>query len=71
MNNVHGTIVAKAWKKKNLYIFNINIQKESVNVAKSSNERATLCHQQLGHFNMASLKRLEKMVNGMNLREVS
>jgi len=43
---------------------------ESKNVAKSSNERATLWHQKFGHLNMASLLKLEKMVNGMNLKEV-
>ncbi len=35
-----------------------------------SNEGATLWHQRLGHLNMASLKKLENMVNGMNLKEV-
>ncbi len=39
-------------------------------MAKSSNEGATLWHQRLGHLNMASLKKLESMVNGMNLNEV-
>ncbi len=39
-------------------------------MAKSSNEGATLWHQRLGHLNMASLTKLEKMVNGMNLKEV-
>jgi hypothetical protein len=39
-------------------------------VAKSSNEGATLWHQKLGHLNMASFLKLEKMVNGMNLKEV-
>jgi len=27
-------------------------------------------HQRLGHLDMASLKKLEKMVNGMNLKEM-
>jgi hypothetical protein len=39
-------------------------------VAKFSNEGATFWHQIFGHLNMASLKKLEKMVNGMNLKEV-
>jgi hypothetical protein len=39
-------------------------------VAKSLNEGATLWHQKLGHLNMASLMKLEKMVDGMNLKEV-
>ncbi len=29
-----------------------------------------LWHQKLAHFNMASLTKLEKMVDGMNLKEV-
>ncbi len=39
-------------------------------MAKSSNEGTTLWHQRLGHLNMASLTKLEKMVNGMNLKEM-
>ncbi len=39
-------------------------------MAKSLHERATLWHQRFGHLNMASLLKLEKMVNGMNLKEV-
>ncbi len=62
------------WKKhrgkKNLYLININVQKESANVAKSSNEGFALWHQRFDHFNMAGLKKLEKMVNGMNLKEL-
>jgi len=38
-------------------------------VAKYFNERATLWHQKINHLNMASLMKLEKMVNGMNLKE--
>jgi len=49
---------------------NVNVRKENANVAKSSNERATFWHQILGHLNMASLTRLEKMVNGMNLKKM-
>jgi hypothetical protein len=63
VNNVHGTIVAKACKDKNMYLLNINVQKESANVAKFLNERAMFWHQQFDHFNMASFKKLEKMVN--------
>jgi hypothetical protein len=40
-------------------------------VAKSSNEGATLWHQRLDNLNMARLKKLENMVNGTNLKEVS
>jgi hypothetical protein len=70
VNNAHGTVVAEARREKNLYLLNVNVRKKSANVAKSSNERTTLWHQRLGHLNMASLTKLEKMVNGMNLKEV-
>jgi hypothetical protein len=70
VNNAHGTVVVEARKEKNLYLLNINVRKESANVAKSSNEGVTLWHQRLDHLNMASLMKLEKMVNGMNLKEV-
>jgi len=69
-NNVHGIVVAEARKEKNLYLFNINVRKESTNVAKFSNEGTTLWHQILDHLNMANHLELEKMVNGMNLKEV-
>jgi hypothetical protein len=36
VNNVHVHVVVEAWKEKNLYLFNINVWKENVNVAKSS-----------------------------------
>jgi hypothetical protein len=45
VNNVHGIIMAEACRERNLYLFNINVQKENTNVAKSSNEETTLWHQ--------------------------
>ncbi len=57
-------------KGEELVSSQLQCSKESANVAKSSNEGATLWHQRLGHLNMASLKKLENMVNGMNLKEV-
>ncbi len=42
VNSVHGTVVAQPRREKNLYLLNVNVRKESANVAKSSNERATL-----------------------------
>jgi hypothetical protein len=60
VNNVHGMIVVKLQRERNLYLFNINVPKEYVNVAKSSNERNTLWHQKLNHLNMTNFKKLEK-----------
>ncbi len=52
VNNVRGINVVEARRKKNLYLFNVNLRKESANVAKFSKEGVTLWHQQLGHLNM-------------------
>ncbi len=34
VNNIHGTVVAEVWREKNLYFLNVNVWKESANVAK-------------------------------------
>ncbi len=60
VNNVHGIVVAQARREKNLYLLNINVQKENASVVKSTNEGANLWHQRFGHFNMMSPKKLEK-----------
>jgi hypothetical protein len=39
-------------------------------IANSLEESAMLWHERLGHLNMASLKELDAMVDGMNLKEV-
>jgi hypothetical protein len=39
-------------------------------IANSLDEGAMLWHERLGHLNMARLKDLDAMVNGMNLKEV-
>jgi hypothetical protein len=70
VNNVHGIVVAEACREKKLYLLNNNVRKESANVAKSSNEGAIIWHQSLDHLNMTSLKKLQTMVNGMNLKEM-
>jgi len=43
VNNVDGIVVAEACRE-NLYLLNINVRKESANVAKFSNEGVTLWH---------------------------
>ncbi len=40
-------------------------------MATSSNEIITFWHQKLSHLNMVSLKKLEKMVIDMNLKQIS
>jgi hypothetical protein len=44
VNNAHGTVVAEVRREKNFYLLNVNVRKESANVAKSSNEGATIWH---------------------------
>jgi hypothetical protein len=39
-------------------------------IANSLEDSAMLWHERLGHLNMASLKELDAMVDGMNLKEV-
>jgi len=36
VNNVHGTLMVETRREKNLYLLNINVQKENANVAKFS-----------------------------------
>jgi hypothetical protein len=40
VNNVHGIVVVEARNKKNLYLLNVNVQKENTNVAKFLNKGA-------------------------------
>jgi hypothetical protein len=40
-------------------------------IGNSLDEGAMLWHERFGHLNMASLKQLDAMVDGMNLKEVS
>ncbi len=46
------------------------VMKDTVHIANSLDEGAMLWHEKLGHFNMARLKELDAMVDGMNLKEV-
>jgi hypothetical protein len=41
-----------------------------VHIANSPKKSAILWHERLGHLNMISLKELDAMVDGMNLKEV-
>jgi hypothetical protein len=47
VNNAHGTVVAEARREKNLYLLNVNVRTDNANVAKFSNEGATLWHKDL------------------------
>jgi hypothetical protein len=56
------------------YLYDEGVQefltKPKARVVTFLNEGTTFWHQRFGHLNMASLKKLERMVNGMNLKEV-
>ncbi len=60
--------MVEARRDKNLYLLNVKVRKDTTHVANSLDESAM--HQRLGHLNMASLKELNTMVDGMNLKEV-
>jgi hypothetical protein len=70
VNDDQGVIVAEARRDKNLYLLNVKVCKDTTHIANSSDEGAMFWHERLGHLNMASLKELDAMVDGMNLKEV-
>ncbi len=63
--------MAEARRDKNLYLLNVKVRKDTTHIANSLDEGAKLWHERFGHLNMASLKELDAMVDGMNLKEVS
>jgi len=71
VNTARGVVVAQARRDKNLYLLNVKVRKDTTHIANSLEEGAMLWHERLGHLNMASLKELDAMVDGMNLKEVS
>ncbi len=62
--------MAEAQRDKNMYLLNVNVHKDTTYITNSLEEGAMLWHERLGHLNMASLKELDAMVDGMNLKEV-
>ncbi len=70
VNDAREVVVAQARRDKNLYLLNVKVRKDMAHIANSSEESAMLWHERLGHLNMASLKELDAMVDGMNLKEI-
>jgi hypothetical protein len=70
VNNAQGVVVVEARRDKNLYLLNVKVRKATSHIANSLDEGAMFWHERLGHFNMARLKELDAMVDGMNLKEV-
>ncbi len=70
VNDAQGVLMVEARRDKNLYLLNVNVHKDMAHIVNSLEEGATLWHERLGHLNMASLKELDTMVDGMNLKEV-
>ncbi len=70
VNDAQGVVVAEARKDKNLYLFNVKVCKDTAHITNFLDEGAMFWHERLGHLNMARLKDLDAMVNGMNLKEV-
>jgi hypothetical protein len=48
----------------------VKVRKDTTHIANFLEEGVMLWHERLGHFNMASFKELDAMVDGMNLKEV-
>ncbi len=63
--------MAEARRDKDSYLLNVKVHKNMAHIANSSCEGAMLWHERFGHLNMTSLKELDAMVDGMNLKEVS
>jgi hypothetical protein len=70
VHNARGVVVVQARRDKNLYLLNVNVRKDTTHIINSLKEGAMLWHERLGHLNMASLKELDAMVDGMNLKKV-
>ncbi len=62
--------MTRARRDKNLYLLNVKVRKYTTHIANSLEESAMHWHERLGHLNMACLKELDAMVDGMNLKEV-
>jgi len=71
VNDAQGVVVAEARRDKNLYLLNVKVHKDTTYIANSLGESAMLWHEILSHFNMTSLKGLDAMMDGMNLKEMS
>jgi hypothetical protein len=69
-NDARRVVVAEARRDKNLYLLNVKVHKDMAHIANSLDEGVMLWHERLGHLNMVSLKELDAMVDGMNLKEV-
>jgi hypothetical protein len=61
--------MAQARREKNLYLLNVKVCKDMAHIANSLEESVMLWHERLGHLNMESLKELDAMVDGMNLKK--
>ncbi len=70
VNDASRVVMVEARRDKNLYLLNVKVHKDTTHIANSSEAGAMLWHERLGHFNMASRKELNAMVDGMNLNEV-
>jgi hypothetical protein len=70
VNDAQGVVVVEARRDKKLYLLNMKVHKDMAHIANSLYEGAMFWHERHGHFNMATLKELDAMVDGMNLKEV-
>jgi len=71
VNNARGVVVVQVRRDKNLYLLNVNVCKNTAHITNFLEEGAMLWQERLSHLNMARLKDLDAMVDGMNLKKVS
>ncbi len=62
--------MVKAQRDKNLYLLNVKVRKDATHIANYLDEGAMLWHERFGHLNMASLKKLDAMVDDMNSKKM-
>ncbi len=70
VNDAWWVIMAETRRDKNLYLLNVKVRKDTPHIANSFDEGVMFWHERFDHFNMASLKELDAMVDSMNLKEV-
>ncbi len=53
-----------------MYLLNVKVRKDVPHIANFLDENAMFWHERLSHLNMANLKELDAMVDGMNLKKL-
>jgi len=70
VNDARRVVMVEARRDKNLYLLNVKVRKDTAHIVIFLDEGAMFWHERFGHLNMVSLKELDAIVDGMNLKEV-